>query len=45
MSFDQALRTQLSEKHNQFMLWRTHAISNPLTGRNPRFASQRLAAG
>jgi len=39
------LRTQLSDKHNQFYALRTHAMIDPLTGLyNRRFAEQRLAA-
>jgi len=39
------LRTQLSDKHNQFYALRTQAMIDPLTGLyNRRFAEQRLAA-
>jgi diguanylate cyclase (GGDEF)-like protein len=39
------LRTQLTNKHNQFYQLRTHAMIDPLTGLyNRRFAEQRLAA-
>jgi diguanylate cyclase (GGDEF)-like protein len=39
------LRSQLSQKHNQFYALRSHAMIDPLTGLyNRRFAEQRLAA-